>query len=118
MTSGFVTNDGKDLDSRYLGINAKAVSAKTADNVTNKGSLLRNGSVIRFTIKSNGSYTATKAGICTSWDEGSGTSRGVKVNNNYAGKAVFVQSGDTITVPFVNGTSYTEDLILIPIKIG
>ena len=31
--SGFVTDDGKDLDERYLGINAKAKSAESADSV-------------------------------------------------------------------------------------
>lgn len=31
MASSIVTADGKDLDSRYLGINAKAKSATTAD---------------------------------------------------------------------------------------
>ena len=31
--SGFVTDDGKDLDERYLGINAKAKSAESADSL-------------------------------------------------------------------------------------
>lgn len=35
MASNIVTADGKDLDSRYLGINAKAQSATTADSATN-----------------------------------------------------------------------------------
>lgn len=34
MASSIVTADGKDLDSRYLGINAKAKSATTADSAT------------------------------------------------------------------------------------
>ena len=34
MASGFQTSDGVDLDSRYLGINAKAKSAATADTAT------------------------------------------------------------------------------------
>lgn len=33
MASKYVTDDGLDLDSRYLGINAKAKSAETADSV-------------------------------------------------------------------------------------
>lgn len=117
MASGYVTSDGKDLDSRYLGINSKAASAKTADNVTNKGSLLRDGGAIKFTIKANGSYRVTKTGLCTANDDGSGTTRGIMVNNAYAGKTVFVQSGDTVTVPAVTGT-YSENLMIIPIKIG
>lgn len=32
--SNFVTDDGKDLDERYLGINAKAKSAETVDSVS------------------------------------------------------------------------------------
>ena len=34
MASGYLTSDGKDLDARYLGINAKAKSASTADTAT------------------------------------------------------------------------------------
>ena len=78
MASGFVTDDGKDLDSRYLGINAKAVSAKTADtatkantattattatNVTNKGAVSRTGSLVSISIKANGSYSCPAAGV-------------------------------------------------------
>lgn len=118
MASGYVTSDGKDLDSRYLGINAKAASAKTADNVTNKGTLLRNGSVIKVSLKSGGSYSVTKTGLCTADDDSTGTTKGIMVNNAYAGKTVFVQSGDTIRIPASTGTSYTDDLIIIPIKIG
>ena len=39
MTSGYVTSDGKDLDSRYLGISAKAASASKADTATTAGGL-------------------------------------------------------------------------------
>ena len=35
MASGYITSDGKDLDERYLGIDGKAESAKTADSATN-----------------------------------------------------------------------------------
>lgn len=34
MASNYMTSDGVDLDSRYLGINAKAKSASAADNAT------------------------------------------------------------------------------------
>lgn len=37
MASKYVTDDGLDLDSRYLGINAKAKSAETADSVNGEG---------------------------------------------------------------------------------
>lgn len=34
MASGYITSDGKDLDQRYLGIDAKAKSAEVADVAT------------------------------------------------------------------------------------
>ena len=34
MASGYITSDGKDLDQRYLGIDAKAKSAEMADVAT------------------------------------------------------------------------------------
>lgn len=34
MASGYITSDGKDLDQRYLGIDAKAKSAEIADVAT------------------------------------------------------------------------------------
>ena len=79
MASGYVTSDGKDLDSRYLGISAKAASAKTADNathatsadtatkattatnVTNKGSVKLSQAPIY--VSTNASYTAPTFGI-------------------------------------------------------
>lgn len=39
MASGYQTSDGVDLDSRYLGINAKAKSAATADTATKANSV-------------------------------------------------------------------------------
>ena len=117
MASGYVTADGKDLDSRYLGISDKAASAKTADNVTNKGTITRNGNPIMFTLKGTGSYTATKAGVVAEAEENSTSVRGLKVNGSYVGKAVFVQSGDKITCPNL-GTTYSESYTLFPIKVS
>lgn len=117
MASGFVTNDGKDLDSRYLGINAKAASAKTADNVTNKGTITRNGNPIVFTLKGTGSYTATKAGVVAQADSGSSTTRGLTINGSYFGKTAFVQSGDTIKCASLS-TSYSDSFTLFPIKVS
>lgn len=79
MASGYVTSDGKDLDSRYLGINAKAASASKADNathatsadtatkattatnVTNKGSVTLAQAPIF--VSTNASYTLPRFGI-------------------------------------------------------
>ena len=56
MASGYMTSDGKDLDARYLGINAKAASAKTVDSVS--GSLVYN----KIGVASNQAITFTISG--------------------------------------------------------
>ena len=107
MASGFLTNDGKDLDSRYLGINAKAASAKTADtatkantattatNVTNKGSISR-GAVVNVQIRhsSYGKVTAPATGLAVSkssavsfYDE----------TSKVSGYAQYVKTGEVLT---------------------
>lgn len=74
MASGYVTSDGKDLDARYLGINAKAKSATTADSVawgsvTGKPSIftsanaLRTGTVITLGDTYFTGYTAPSNGV-------------------------------------------------------
>lgn len=88
MASGYVTSDGKDLDSRYLGINAKAASASKADsatnatnanyatsagtatNVTNKGSVKRSQAPIY--VSGTSQYTAPSFGIYAPAKYGSG----------------------------------------------
>ena len=75
MASGYVTADGKDLDSRYLGINSKAASAKVADSANSiSGSAVYNklgvtgGTRINVNSKSTNttgqsiSYTTTADG--------------------------------------------------------
>lgn len=128
MASNYLTSDGVDLDSRYLGINAKAKSAATADtatNVVNKGALYKNGSPIQFSLKGNrgSSYTATKAGVVVgaeAYSGGGSTSSTVSVEVNghkYSGKAAFVQSGDVVKVPdSANNFSFT--CLLYPIRVG
>ena len=103
MASGFLTNDGKDLDSRYLGINAKAASAKTADtattattatNVTNKGTLRRNGAVVYAQLTSNGTYSVPANGVIAAVGGGMGVSL---QGNQYSAGALYVNAGDVIT---------------------
>ena len=92
MASGFITNDGKDLDSRYLGINAKAASAKTADNVANKGSAKR-GSVVYFTASRSRPYTAAANGVVA------GKNAACMVNttdSNKRSNAAYVNKGDKV----------------------
>ena len=69
MASGYVTSDGKDLDSRYLGISAKSTSASKADTATTATTantatglsgnfaIVPLGSQVTFTLKEGGSYT-------------------------------------------------------------
>lgn len=107
MASGFVTNDGKDLDSRYLGINAKAASAKTADtatkattattattatNVTNKGAVSRTGSLVHISIKANGSYSCPAAGVVAM----NGATGYFEINGSPV-VAGFCNAGDTLS---------------------
>lgn len=93
MASGYVTSDGKDLDSRYLGINAKAVSAKTADNVTNKG-VVKRGSPIFFSASLTAPYTAAANGIV-----GTGGAVTCMVNTTDTSKGsvlAYVNQGDKV----------------------
>lgn len=69
MASGYITSDGKDLDSRYLGIKDKAASASKADTATTATTastatglsgnfaIVPLGSQVTFTLKQGGSYT-------------------------------------------------------------
>ena len=67
--SNFVTDDGKDLDERYLGINAKAKSAETADSVdgTSVSSVVTVAEATQLAIESTGggshTYTVPERGI-------------------------------------------------------
>lgn len=97
MASGYQTSDGIDLDSRYLGINAKAVSAKIADSVNGSnvskvvGIAEANSVNINVSNKAGtatATYTITKRGLtqitCTgiSGGDGTGCSGGVYRNNS------------------------------------
>lgn len=117
MASGFVTNDGKDLDSRYLGINAKAASAKTADNVTNKGAAKRSATPIYFTISGTGAYTAASTGVIS-------MARGFRCwfpnlsgnDDERSGQALFVNKGDVIRSTGSSGS--TTYGVLVPVGIS
>ena len=130
MASNYVTSDGVDLDSRYLGKNAKAASASYADsagtatNVTNKGALYRNGNPIQFSLKGSkgSSYTVSKAGVVVGADEAvSGsvaTVPSVEVNGlSTSGKAAFVQSGDVVRLSD-SSPSFSYPCVLYPMRVG
>ncbi len=74
MASGYVTADGKDLDSRYLGINSKAASAKVADSANSiSGSAVYNkigvtGSARVAVNKASTRTSATSISYTTSAD--------------------------------------------------
>lgn len=64
MASKYVTDDGLDLDSRYLGINAKAKSAETADlanGITNLSKISVSSSTL--VIISSNTFTAPSDGL-------------------------------------------------------
>lgn len=73
MASGYVTSDGKDLDQRYLGIDAKAKSAETADVAQKVNSLIGATPILSTTQapvtvsvgskKSSASWTAPDYGL-------------------------------------------------------
>ena len=134
MASGYVTSDGKDLDSRYLAIGGKAASASYADsagyansagtatNVTNKGGLYRNGNPIYTTVNHQGTYTAPSAGVVAiAASNGSGSltvGLGIRQNGTlYPAKAVFIQKGDVVSL--TNGDYDTPyRIVLYPMRVG
>lgn len=128
MASGFVTNDGKDLDSRYLGINAKAASASKADsattattatNVTNKGRVVRNGSAIKGNINGNIDttyWTATSDGIVYS-DEGR-ISVNKPLHSNEGAQIAWLNKGDKLYAAYGSGTMVNIFFRFAPVKIS
>lgn len=119
MASGFVTNDGKDLDSRYLGINAKAASAKTADTATKANTattatklssnvLKRSGAPIYFSVYENSDTSAPQAGIVATYGELTLTVAGKSV-----GVATYVNKGDAIRSSAHSGSG---QVLLTPIS--
>ena len=97
MASGYQTSDGVDLDSRYLGINAKAKSAATADTATKANSVAW-GSVTgkpdvtkgwkgfsdlgSVAINKDVTWTAPSDGILSLWNRSTGTDSRVYVYVN------------------------------------
>ena len=114
MASGYVTSDGKDLDSRYLGINAKAASAKVADsatNVTNKGAAKR-GSPIFFSASLTAPYTVAANGIVST-----GGAVTCMVNTTDTSKdsvSAYVNKGDKVYFSYGEKTAGA----LYPVVIG
>lgn len=144
MASKYVTDDGLDLDSRYLGINAKAKSAETADTaeVANKANsvdwegisdrpnsfaTVNYGAAITLAV--NTTVTAAKSGIVRFTVSG-GKEGHLEVNGVYLGtpgsntSAVAnglmapVSQGDKIkTTPGYDVSSSALTLILYPFKV-
>ena len=144
LTSKYVTDDGLDLDSRYLGINAKAKSAETADTaeVANKANsvgwegisdrpnsfaTVDYGAAINLAI--NTTVSATKSGMVSFTVSGGEYGR-LEVNNVYLGTPgsnvssianglmVPVSKGDKIkATPGYDVSSSSLRLILYPFKV-
>lgn len=137
MATNIVTSDGKDLDSRYLGINAKAASAGYADsagsatnanyatsagtatNVTNKGSISRNGAPVYTYISSVSRIQAAVTGIAFAGDSGASSSDKGIYNQTASSErsprfGCFVNKGDWIMAP----GNATVGIVIYPVKIG
>lgn len=92
MASKYVTDDGLDLDSRYLGINAKAKSAESADSVdgTSVSAVVAVAEATQLAINSTGggshTYTVPERGILsltiTGKAQGEGTQKLTVYRNN------------------------------------
>lgn len=123
MGSNYVTSDGKDLDSRYLGINAKAASASKADsattatNVTNKGNIVRNGNPVFVTLwgANSRAWSAPSNGIlhCA---EGFTFGKSTAAADDER-DMVFVNKGDQIWMPH-GGSSMQAKATFSPVKIS
>ena len=122
-----MTDDGKDLDERYLGINAKAKSAETADKASEativrgigkKLSLIRPSALVNFTIWYNkdtaGTWTAPSAGI-VAMVSGTGGAVVPSVAGG-SGAALFVQEGDVVTTKW-RGDSDKKTYVFTPMGI-
>ena len=116
MASGYVTADGKDLDSRYLAIGGKAASASTADKANSvawsavsgkpgiPSKLVRDGGVITASVGSQKNYSVPKTGIGVIYNDraylnGAYIYDMAKVSLSSPSGAVcmvFVQAGDTL----------------------
>lgn len=119
MASGFLTNDGKDLDSRYLGINAKAVSAATADNVTNKGAIRRSGGIVKFQLAHNAYYTATATGVVSAYNTHLVAFSLGSADASAVASAVFVNKGDRVYLVANYDTGATKyNCALTPVSIS
>lgn len=69
MASGYVTSDGKDLDSRYLGIKAKAASASKADTATTASGLASGVDVSKNALLNTLKRVNVSVGNSDGWDK-------------------------------------------------
>lgn len=104
MASGYVTSDGKDLDARYLGINAKANSANTADTATTATNVSKTVKrvgdfvTVKYTLNKNEkrSYSMPFSGLC--YASGVPLHIGASFNKMDLSSPVFLNNGDVITI--------------------
>ena len=122
MASGYVTSDGKDLDSRYLGINAKAKSASTADSagrVTGSLRVLPNGNPITVQksvpAKGTASYSVTTDSFVQRTDAYSQISTRVNNFELSNGEGVFAAKGTTVSWSNSHSSSITGWLLISPV---
>ena len=124
MASGYVTSDGKDLDSRYLGISAKAASAKTADSAgTLTGALrvLPNGKNIMVAksvaAQKTASYSITTDALVQRTDQFGSASIVVNGNTLGSGEICFASKGTSATFKnnYTNSNTISIELLVCPV---
>ena len=104
MASGYVTSDGKDLDARYLGINAKANSAKTADTATTATNVSKTVKrvgdfvTVPYTLNKGQKqdYSMPFSGLC--YASGVASRISASCNNMGLSSPVFLNKGEVITI--------------------
>ena len=111
MNSNYKTNDGKDLDERYLGISAKAASAKTADSIA-----FSSVSGRPTTLQFGGTYnynSGNQNGMSITWSAPNNLIGRVS-GSSYPGhssdstKLIFVVNGNTVASKTGEGTTTAE----------
>ena len=128
MASGFQTSDGVDLDSRYLGINAKAKSAATADTAAKANTVTSLGSGRRVYMTGDVVYATVNAGatynvVADSFLMTSGANGLIingKTKDKWTGSLIsdvglsFVKKGDQLSVKSGHESAWAH---LLPISV-
>ena len=111
MASGYITSDGKDLDERYLGIDAQAKSAASVDweDIHNAPVLwTKLNWAAAVNVSSNGSWTAPSNGVMLFWFTNTASFNGANIGKatiklTAASTATIKEFGCTIPIVVSSG---------------